>query len=117
MKTAIMRIYMPASAKWNGPLTWWQKVFNPSLAYHLLKGAKELGITQAVFQRTFGGFLQKKKLVFDQSEVTPPDLPQCVELIDSNETLKSFFKKYENQLKGCRVVLFEAAQLQNAETL
>lgn len=106
-----MRVYMPNSARWNGSMSFWQKMFNPSLAYHLIKKAKAAGIEQAIFQRTFAGYLKGGKLVFDQSEVSPQNLPLCVELIDTSKVLEDFFNQNKEHFVNCRVVLFKAAQL------
>ncbi len=111
MKTNILRIYMPVSAKVKGQLSLWKKIFNSSLANYLLKQAKEFGIEQTVYQRIAGGYLHGKKLVFDQVEVVSDDLPHCVELIDDENKLKSFVERFKGQLDECRVVLFQGATL------
>lgn len=111
MDSTILRIYMPVKAQRKGKLPFFQKLFFSSLAGYLLKEAKAFGIEQSILQRVFGGYLKDRKLVFDQSEVIPPDLPQCVELIDQEKKLRSFIEKYHDQLEGCRVVLFKTAEL------
>lgn len=111
MEIKVLRIYMPFAAKAKEDLSFWQKIFNPSLASYLLKRSKEFGIEQAIFQRVMGGYLKGKKIAFEQAEVNSPDLPQCIELIDGEEKLRSFVEKFKNQLTDCRVVLFQSAQL------
>lgn len=115
MDSTILRIYMPISARRRGRLSLWQKLFQSSLASFLLKQAKEFGIEQTIYQRILGGYLKGKKLVFDAVEAVPSDLPQCVELVDNEEKLKSFVVKFKDQLLGCRVVLFQGAQLLSPE--
>ncbi|MGE3682645.1 MAG: DUF190 domain-containing protein [Bdellovibrionales bacterium] len=111
MNSTILRIYMPVKARGKGKLSIFQKLFSSSLVGYLLKEAKAFGTEQSIFQRVFGGYLKDRKLVFDQAEIAPPDLPQCVELIDQETKLRSFVEKYRDQLEGCRVVLFKTAEL------
>ncbi len=114
MESTILRIYMPVSAKVKSTeLSFWQRLLNGSLASFLLGKAKEFGIEQSLTQRISVGYLKGKRLVTDFGEVIPPDLPQCVEMIDTEEKLRSFFEKYKSHLEGCRVVLFKTAQLIN----
>ncbi|MBS1983217.1 MAG: hypothetical protein JST16_03515 [Bdellovibrionales bacterium] len=108
---AILRIYMPASAKYLGATGFWKRIFAPSLGGFLLKSAKEFGIEQAIFQRVFGGYLKGRKLVFEQGEIVPPDMPQCVELIGEENTLRRFKDKYNAELKDCRLMLLRATEL------
>lgn len=102
---------MTISSKMKNPVTIWQKIFGTSRAHHLVKKAKESGIKQAVVQRVEAGYLQGQKLVFDQVEAAPQNLPLCVELIDDESTLKSFVAQYKDQMDGCRVILFKSAEL------
>lgn len=111
MDSTILRIYMSVRAQRKGNLSFLQKLLSSSLAGYLLKEAKAFGIEQSISQRVFGGYLKDRKLVFEQTEVVPPDLPQCVELIDQEKKLRSFVEKYQDQLEGCRVVLFKTAEL------
>ena len=112
MDSTIMRIYMTASARAKtNELSTWQRIFNSSLSSFTIKKAKESGIEQAIIQKIPGGYLKGKKLAFDMVEVIPPDLPQCVELIDSESKLRSFFEKFKDNFQGCKVVLFKTAEL------
>lgn len=114
MDSTIMRIYMTASAKVDSKkLSTWQRIFNNSLSSFTLKKAQESGIEQAIIQKIPGGYLKGKKMAFDMVEVVPPDLPQCVELIDSENKLRSFFEKFKDNFQGCKVVLFKTAELIN----
>lgn len=111
MDATILRIYMPVKAQRKGKMTFWQKIFSSSLGGYLLKEAKTFGIEQAIYQRVIGGYLKGKKLVFDQAEVVPPDLPQVVELLDHEPRLRAFVEKYRDQLEDCRVILFKSTEL------
>ena len=112
MELSVLRIYMTISARVDSDqLTFWQKLFNNSLSFFLLKKAKEAGVEQAIIQRIPGGYLKGKKLVFDMSEVAPPSLPQCLELIDEKEKLLEFVAKNRKQLNDCKVLLFNAVEI------
>jgi PII-like signaling protein len=111
MSARILRICMPLRAQRKGKLSFWQKVFLSSLPGYLLSEAKAFGVEQAIFQRIFGGYLIGKKLVFEQAEVMPPDLPQCVKLVDEEKKLRDFVEKYRDQIEDCRVVLFKTVEL------
>ena len=114
---AILRIYMPMSAQFSGPRTFWQKLFGPSLGGFLVKKAKEFGIEQAILQRIMGGYLKGRKLAFEQGEIIPPDLPQCVELIDHENKLKQFLEAYREQITNCRVILLHAIEINNEQEI
>jgi PII-like signaling protein len=112
MDLTILRIYMPLAAKVkNSDASFWRKIFGESLPGYLLKKAREFGIAQGVFQHIRGGYLEGKRLAYEGSEVSPPELPQCVELIDTASKLKSFVEKFSDQLKECNVVLFQGISL------
>jgi len=106
MKTTILRIYMPISARAKGKLSIWQKLFTGTLANFLAKKAKEQGIEQVVLQRIQAGYMNSQKLAFEGSEVSPPNLPLCVEMIDTETKLKKFITDNKEQLSDCRCVLF-----------
>lgn len=114
MENTIMRIYMTVSEKARPEsLTFWQRVLNGSLASFLLKKAKEEGIEQAICQRVSAGYLKGKNIAFDLVETIPPDLPQCVELVDSEQNLRNFFERHKEDLRQCRVAIFKTAELMN----
>ncbi len=112
MDSTLLRIYMPIRAKRKGKLTFWQK-FSPSLSGFLLKEAKASGIEQAIYQRSAGGYLKNKKLVFDLSEMPPSDLPEVVELIDKEDRLREFIAKFKSQITDFRVVIFKTSEVVN----
>ena len=116
MKTRILRIYMRTAAKVKGELSFWKRIFQNDLSWYLVKKAKESGIEQAIAQRATAGYLKGKKIAVDGVEVIPPDLPVCVELVDSEEKLRSFISSVKNQLEECRVVLFEGAVLSESRS-
>ena len=114
MKTTVLRIYMLLSARMKNPTTVWQKIFGVSLAHYLVKKAKDAGIKQAIVQRSEAGYLQGENLVFDQVEAVPMNLPLCVELIDEESALRAFVDQNQEQLSGCRVVVFNSAEILRA---
>lgn len=101
---------MPISAKPKG-LTFWQKLWKGSLSWYLAQKAKEFGIEQAIIQRISGGYLKGNKLVSNISESIPDDFPSCLEMIDTEEKLRSFVLKFKDQIEGCRVLLFRSMPL------
>jgi PII-like signaling protein len=111
MDPAVLRIYMPVTAKRKGRLTLWQKMFSSALSGFLLKEAKAFGIEQAIYQRVFGGYLKGQKLVFDLGEYTPPEFPQVVELLDQETKIRAFVEKYRDQLSDCRAVILKTSEL------
>lgn len=102
---------MRTAARVKGELSFWKRLFGSDLAWHLVKKAKESGIEQAIAQRTSVGYLKGKKISVDGVEVVPPDLPVSVELVDSEENLRSFLVSVQDQLSECRVILFEGTIL------
>ncbi len=112
MKTWIARIYMPQYVKVKDPsASWWKKVFDPSLATFILKRAKSFQIEQCIHQPVFAGYMHKERLAYNISEVTPPSLPRCIELVDTREKIESFLKEIRNYLSECKVVVFDAVVL------
>jgi len=107
----ILRIYMRSASKVKGELSFWRRLFGADLSWYLVKQAKEKGVEQAIALRASVGYLKGKKIAVDGVEVIPPDLPVCVELIDSEEKLRSFTSEFKPQLEECKVVLFEGAVL------
>ena len=111
MKTRILRIYMPNAAKVRGKLSFWRKLLGSDLSWYLVKSAKKDGIEQAIAMRSTLGYLKGKKLVSEGAEVTPDDLPVCVELIDEDNKLRSFITRQKSELDGYRVILFDGIEL------
>jgi PII-like signaling protein len=107
MKQAVLRIYMTVSAKAPGDPSIWRELFGGSLAHFLAKQANEFGIEQAGVQRVSAGYLKGHKLVVAMPETITLDLPQCVELIDTEEKLNAFLAANREALRDCKVVLLE----------
>ncbi|HVW11467.1 MAG TPA: voltage-gated chloride channel family protein [Bryobacteraceae bacterium] len=89
----------------------WRKLFAPALGPYLLQHAREAGIEQAILHRVFGGFLRDGKLTQDNSEIVPPNLPQCLELIGEEELLRAFLDLHRRVLGDVRIVLLRAEQI------
>lgn len=114
MQSTILRIYMKASAKVkDAHLSFWQRIFNGLLGSYLLRKAKDFGLQQALLQKLSAGYLNGNRLIFDVSEVAPPDLPLCLEIIDTESNLQKFIQKNKKHLSECRVVIFQAAEWVN----
>lgn len=107
----VLRLYFHSSAKIYIH-SWWSRMFGTPLGHYLLTHAREAGISQAVLHRVTGGFLPGDSLTFDMSELPPPKLPQCLELIADEEILKAFLDVNTAHLKGVRIVALRGEQLE-----
>ncbi|NUN66993.1 voltage-gated chloride channel family protein (plasmid) [Pseudanabaena biceps] len=91
--------------------TFWQKLNPTPLAYYLATRAEEFGIEQVVVHRVSSGFLKGDALSHDNHEFPPHRLPQCLELVDQEDKLRSFLAAHTNELKEVRVVLLRCEEL------
>jgi H+/Cl- antiporter ClcA len=92
--TAILRLYFHNGAKLRAE-GFWKKLTAPSLGGYLASQAKKAGIEQVVIHR----------VSYDLSEVPPHKLPQCAELIDREDKLRSFLQANAAVLGEVRSVL------------
>ncbi len=101
----ILRIYFHQGAKAPAASTL-QRLFAPSLGHYLARQAETAGIEQVLVQRVTAGYLNSQALVSqDYSEAPIPLLPQCAELIDTEEKLRGFLKANDAVLARLRIVL------------
>jgi H+/Cl- antiporter ClcA/PII-like signaling protein len=91
--------------------SFWQKLTAPSLSYYLAASAKDLGIEQVIVHRVSMGFLKGDNLHHNRHEFPHYKLPQCLELIDQEDKLRSFLDKHNAELKHVRVVLLKCEEL------
>jgi PII-like signaling protein len=105
-----MRIYFQNRVRLRGE-GFWGKFFAPSLGSHLIKSAKKFGIEQAVHQPIIAGYLKGDPISYDISDVPPPKLPSCVEMIDHENRLRDFLKDHEHELKDARIVLVKSENI------
>jgi PII-like signaling protein len=110
MKKAL-RIYMKANSKVKTPLSFWKKIFDSSLAGYLLKKAKSLGVDQAICFKIQSGYTSNGVLTYDMVEVTPPNLPVVVELIDSESKLIQYFDSIKAELSDEKAYLMDLKEL------
>ena len=104
MNLGTIRIYLLQSQ--NIPAdTFWKKLFPENVSRAILKAAKQSGISQAILYPVKAGFLQGSGLVFDQSEVSPLQLPVCIELAGAGQQLKQFIDEHQHLLKYARTIL------------
>ena len=112
MDTAIFRIYMPQAAKVKDEKAgFFKRLLKQSLSSFLLKQAREDGIEQGMFYRAISGYLRGKPLVSDMSEVPPPNLPFCIEMIDREGKLTAFVSRNRKFLDDCRVIIYKATDV------
>jgi PII-like signaling protein len=91
--------------------TFWQQLITPSMTYYLASRAKEIGIQQVIIYRVSAGFLNGAPLISDYSDIPPPKLPQCVELIDYEGMLRLFIEENRTELKDVKIVLFKCDKM------
>lgn len=90
--------------------TFWQKLTAPLLADYLAKHAKAFGIEQVVVYRVSMGFLKGDSLQYDHHEIPFYKLPQCIELIDEEDQLRSFLLEHINELRKVRIIFLQCEE-------
>ena len=104
-KLMALRFYFPHSARASHSRLW-HHLSRPALAAHLLKLARRHGISQATLIHVEAGYLQGDIRVRQRHvELTHTRLPQCLELIDAEETIRAFVDAHQNELANVRVLL------------
>ncbi|RRA50430.1 chloride channel protein [Acidipila sp. EB88] len=106
---AVLRLYFSASEVLKHD-SWWRRMLPQNLGSYLLQQAKEVGIEQALLHRVIGGYLKNQQLVMDNSEIPPPKLPQCLELIGEEDLLQTFLKRNQNHLKSIRIMFLRGEE-------
>lgn len=107
---AALRIYFPNSARLKKK-GFWKNLLAPSLGAYLASEAKASGIEQVVMQTVRAGYLKGNPLSYDMSETPPPQLPQCIELVDEETRLRTFLNVHREQLEGTRAVILKAEDI------
>lgn len=98
-------------------LSFWQRIWDNKFSTELLKRAKEADLVQALVFNVTRGYL-KNQIICNVAEITPPDLPQCVEITDVSEKVDAFLKGNADFLASSSiVVLKEKVQVQTIEKL
>jgi hypothetical protein len=107
----IVRIYFKAEQILKaGP--WWRRLLTRSLGPYLLEQSKQHNIKQAILYCSRGGYLPNERLVFDNSDIAPPQLPQCLELIATESELREFLNRNAPCLSDLDVILIRADQIE-----
>ncbi|WP_136419062.1 DUF190 domain-containing protein [Herbaspirillum sp. ST 5-3] len=102
---AALRLYFPLSAKARGT-RFWHRFTAPNLASHLLAYARRLGVKQAILHHVDAGYLPGERVSHHSLEGSALRHPQCLELIDTEPTLRKFLKDHEHELHKVHAVLF-----------
>jgi PII-like signaling protein len=101
----VLRLYFPHAAR-VAHSRLWHHLSRPSLANHLLHLAKKDGIDQALVHHVDAGYLHgDTRIRHRHVEHSHRNLPQCLELIDTEATLRAFCKTHRHQLALARVLL------------
>ncbi len=104
----VMRLYCRHGARVRGG-AWHARLLAPTLATHLAKLAHAAGIRQAVMQPVAGGYLAGDRMfVGNLTEIPSAGLPQCVELVDTKQRLRSFRDANAALLEGVTVTFFRS---------
>lgn len=102
-----LRLYFPQAARAK-PTKFWHHLSAPALSHRLLTAAKRCGIQQALLHTVHAGYLPGHKLSHQQIESSPAQHPLCIEMIDSEERLRSFLREHADELNHVRAVLLRA---------
>lgn len=105
----ILRLYFSA-AQTKRTHGWWRRLAPQSLGEYLLREAKKSGIEQALLHRVIGGYLKGHALAMDTGEIPSPRLPQCLELVGTEDSLQSFLQKNQEHLKDVRSVFLRGEE-------
>ncbi|RYE95886.1 MAG: hypothetical protein EOO78_22625 [Oxalobacteraceae bacterium] len=102
---AVLRLYVPMSARVRATRLW-HHFSAPQLAHHLLAQARRAGIRQALLFHVNSGYLPGGKPSHAHVEGTAARHPQCVELVDTEASLRAFLAEHHAQLHAVQAVLF-----------
>lgn len=100
-----LRLYFPMGSKAN-VTRFWHHLSAPALAQHLLAVAKHAQIHQALLYQIASGYLKGERVTHHHPEVSAMRHPQCLELLDTEERLRSFMREHAEELRKVRAVLF-----------
>lgn len=90
--------------------TFWHKLTAPLLTDYLANHAKDFGIEQVVVHRVSMGFLKGDSLQHNHHEIPFHKLPQCIELIDKEDKLRSFLLEHINELRKVRIIFLQCEE-------
>jgi PII-like signaling protein len=100
-----LRLYFPLSARAKAT-RFWHRLSAPTLGHHLLQCARRARIEQAVMHPVQSGYLPGEKMRHHHADATPSRLPQCIELIDTENRLRKFLHDHAEELREVRAVLY-----------
>lgn len=100
-----LRLYIPMTAKARATRLW-HRFSAPHLAQHLLSDARRTGIRQAMLFHVAAGYLPGERPSHYHVEGTAARHPLCVELIDTEESLRKFLAVHHAELHKVHAVLF-----------
>ncbi len=105
----ILRLYLSA-VRMRKADSWWKRLASQSLGEYLLREAKKAGVEQALLHRVLGGYLKGHALAMDTGEMSHPRLPQCLELVGTEDTLKTFLQINSDHLQGVRPIFLRGEE-------
>jgi PII-like signaling protein len=101
-----LRLYFPLSARAKAT-RFWHRLSAPALGHHLLQCARRARIQQAVMHTVQSGYLPGERLEHHHVEIAPGRIPQCIELIDTENRLRKFLRDHAEELWQVRAVLYQ----------
>ncbi len=105
----VLRLYFSAHQMRRAD-SWWKKLAPQRLGEFLLRQAKASGIEQALLHRVIGGYLHGHDLAMDTGEIPPARLPQCLELVGTEESLQAFLRDNGPHLDKVRKVFLHGRE-------
>lgn len=99
-----IRIYIHQGQKVPNTSFWKRFLGGNLLSTALLRRAKAAGLRQAIMLPVKAGFLADTRLVFGVTEINPPDLPVCIEIIDDPGKIRLFITENRNLLASAFAV-------------
>jgi PII-like signaling protein len=92
--------------------SWLGRLLEKPLSSHIVHSALHAGVTHASVQLGHMGFAKGAKTVaHDLSEVPPPTLPVCVELVAPRRILEEFIRAEAENLRTAVMVMIDAVHI------
>ncbi|MGH8417892.1 MAG: hypothetical protein ACRER8_11510 [Pseudomonas sp.] len=99
-----LQLYFPGASRAR-VTNFWHHLSAPALAQHLLKAALKAKIEQVMLKPISAGYLPGHRLSHHHPELGDMRHPQCLELLDTEEKLRTFLSEHADELCKVRAVL------------
>jgi hypothetical protein len=99
-----LQLYFPGASR--ARVThFWHHLSAPALAQHLLEVARKARIEQVMLRPVFAGYMPGHRISHHHPELGDMRHPQCLELLDKEDTLRAFLRDHADELRKVRAVL------------